>query len=302
MQPSPSSTETSAGLRAAGRSAHAGGTVFTYAAPEDGGAKGAFIRTVERLSGRTRLDRVYARARAGFRPGDDPFAAAVAGLRLTVRHDPARLAAVPREGHPLVVVANHPFGLVDGLALCHLAGTARRDVRVVAMSTLRAIPEIRDRVFPINFAPTRAAAAESARARHAARAHLAAGGSLVIFPAGAVSTARSPLGPAADGPWHPFVGRLVAGAEAAVLPVRFGGQNSRLFQFASRASQTLRLALLMGEAASRIGTEIEAVVGEVIPFDDLRPLAADPQALTDRLRRVTLALGAGRSGGGAAAS
>ena len=150
------------------------------------------------------------------------------------------------------------------------------------MSTLCRVPEMRERVLPINFADTREAVATSARSRAAARAHLRAGGCVVMFPAGAVSTARRLFRPAEDADWHPFAARLVLGAEAAVLPVRFEGQNSLVFQLASRISPTLRLSLLMGEARGRIGTTVAAHLGEVLPFAALQRLQ-DPKELIDHL-------------------
>src|SRR5687767_5908993 len=232
------------------RSRRLGAAALSYAAPEDTRSKQAVIRLVERLSGQARVERIYRQVRASLRPEDDVWAQAMRGLDITVRHDPCRLADVPRQG-PLVVVANHPFGVVDGLALCHLVAKIRQDFRVVAMSTLCRIPEVRAHVLPINFANTRDAVATSARSRAAARALLVAGGCLLIFPAGAVSTSRRPFGLAEDAPWHPFVGRLVQSSRAAVLPVRFEGQNSRLFQLVSQVSPTLRLSLLLREAVSR---------------------------------------------------
>jgi putative hemolysin len=106
---------------------------------------------------------------------------------------------------------------------------------------------------------------------------------------GEVSTSRGLFCPADDAPWHPFTGGLVQGAEAAVLPVRFEGQNSRLFHLASRASPTLRLSLLLREAVRRMGSEIVVRVGEAMPFEELRAFA-DPKGLVDHLRRVTYAL------------
>jgi putative hemolysin len=267
---------------------------ISYAAVEDSGPKQAFIRLMEPLSGQPRLFRIYDEARKALRPGDDIFGLAVRRLELKVRFDAERLAAVPKTG-PLVVVANHPFGVVDGLVLCHLVAMVRPDFKVMAMSTLCRVPEVRDHVLPINFANTREAVATSARSRATARAHLRAGGCLIIFPAGEVSTARHLFGPAVDAPWHPFVGRLVQGSGASVLPVRFTGQNSLLFQLASRISPTLRLSLLLHEARSRIGTEIEAHLGEVLPYEALRPFT-EPGMLVAHLRAVTHGIPAAAAG------
>jgi putative hemolysin len=264
------------------------GRAISYAAVEDSAPKQALIRLVELLSGQPRLVRVYKRAREALRPGDDIFDLALRHLDIRVRFSPERLAAVPRSG-PLVVVANHPFGVVDGLVLCHLVSRVRCDFKVVAMSTLCRVPEVRDHVLPINFASTREAALTSARSRATARALLRAGGCLVIFPAGAVATSRRLFGPAEDAPWHPFAGRLVHGSAASVLPVRFTGQNSPLFHLASRVSPTLRLSLLLGEARRRIGTQVEAHLGEVLPYEALRSFK-DAAALVSHLRAVTHAI------------
>jgi putative hemolysin len=261
---------------------------ISYAAAEDSAPKQAVIRLVERLSGKQRIVRAYLDAQRALRSGDDIFAIAMRTLELSVVYDARKLEAIPRTG-PLVVVANHPFGVIDGLVLCHLIRLARPDFKVVAMSTLCRVPEVRDHVLPINFAETRQAAQTSAQSRRAAKRHLESGGCLIIFPAGAVSTARRVFGPAEDGDWHPFVGRLVQSTRATTLPVYFRGQNSLMFQLASRISPTLRLSLLMQEAVRRIGTEIEVHVGRPIGFEQIGHLN-DPKALTRQLRAETYAL------------
>jgi putative hemolysin len=270
-----------------------GRTVLSYAAREDSMPKQAVIRLVERLSARRRIVRAYEQARSTLQPGDDIWAAALQSLDITVRYSAEKLAAVPREG-PLVVVANHPFGVVDGLVVCYLVSTLRPDFKVVAMSTLWRVPEIREHILPINFAATREAATASARSRQAARALLGAGGCLIIFPAGAVSTARRVFGRAVDADWHPFAGRLIMDYEAAVLPIRFDGKNGLLFQLASHISPTLRLSLLLQEAAKRMGTTVDAHLGDVLPFEALRSIQ-DPKALVDHLRQITYAVDRGRA-------
>ena len=266
---------------------------LSYAAPEDGPLKQAVIRAVEKLSGRDRAERIYREVRRGLRPDSNVWSEAVRGLDVRVAYDPARLAAVPRTG-PLVVVANHPFGVVDGLVLCHLVSLVRPDFKVVAMSTLCRVPEVRDYLLPINFAETAEAAATSARSRREARALLKRGGCLIIFPGGEVSTAREPFGPAVDAAWHPFVGRLIMGARATVLPVHFAGQNSRLFQLASRVSTTLRISLLVRETLSRIGSVIHVRIGEALRYE-WRGAEGARRLLAARLRALTYAIGPERA-------
>ena len=266
---------------------------LSYAAPDDSPLKQTVIRLVERLSGQQRAERIYRKVKRGLGPDSNVWAEAVRGLDVNVHYDAARLGAVPRRG-PLVVVANHPFGVVDGLVLCHLVSLVRDDFKVVAMSTLCRVPEVRDYVLPINFADTPEAAATSARSRRDARALLKDGGCLIIFPGGAVSTSREPFGRAVDNDWHPFAGRLIMGARASVLPVHFEGQNSRLFQLVSRVSMTLRISLLVRETLSRIGSDIRVHVGDVLPFEALGPMD-DPKRLTARLRDLTYAISLARA-------
>jgi putative hemolysin len=261
---------------------------LSYAAPEDSAFKQGVIRLVETLSGQQRAEQIYREVRRGLSPESNVWSEAVRGLAINIHYDAARLAAVPQDG-PLVVIANHPFGVADGLILCHLVSLMRQDFKVMAMSTLCRVPEVRHHVLPIDFAETPRAAAVSARSRREARALLKAGGCLIIFPGGAVSTSRKPFGPAVDNDWHPFAGRLIMGARAAVLPVHFAGQNSRLFQLVSRFSSTLRLSLLVRETLNRIGSDIRVKIGEVLPFDSLGP-ADDPKLLTAHLRDVTYAI------------
>ena len=262
---------------------------LSYAAPEDGPFKQAVIRLVERLSGQQRAERIYRRVRLALGPDSNVWAEAVRGLGVNVAYDPDRLAAVPRSG-PLVVVANHPFGVVDGLVLCHLVSLVRDDFKVVAMSTLCRVPEVRDHVLPINFADTPEAAATSARSRREARRLLKAGGCLIIFPGGGVSTSRAPFGPAEDHDWHPFAGRLIMGAHASVLPIHFEGQNSRLFQLVSRFSMTLRISLLVHETLRRTDSEIRVRIGGVMTFSALGD-TSDPKTLVTNLRALTYAIG-----------
>src|SRR5439155_10270705 len=128
--------------------------------------------------------------------------------------------------------------------------------------------------------------------RAAARSHLAKGGAVVVFPAGAISTTPDKLGlrPAVDGRWQPFVSQLIQRSKATVVPIWFGGQNSRLFQIASHLSYTLRISLIFHEVRSRIGTCLPVVIGSPIAFETLARLK-DRQALADDLRARTYTLG-----------
>jgi putative hemolysin len=184
-----------------------------------------------------------------------------------------------------VVVANHPYGVLDGIVIAWLISKVRSDFVVLTNAVLMRAPEVQGFILPIDFSETDEATRTNLASRAAARAQLDRGGVVVVFPAGGVSTAPDKLGrkPAIDGRWQPFVSQLIQRSKAVVVPVWFGGQNSRLFQIASHLSLTLRLSLIFHEVRTRIGARLPVAIGAPIPFAAIAG-ARDRQALADELR------------------
>ncbi len=264
--------------------------LFTYADSSTPPVKRKLIRLVEAATGQRQLKSIYMGHRNAPVPGESFFHSAVRRLALTVVYDPAALDAIPKTG-PVVVVANHPYGVLDGIVISWLIEKVRGDFLVLTHSLLLRAPEVRPYLLPVDFSGTDEATRTNLRSRAAARDHLARGGCVVVFPAGAVSTAPDRLGrlPAVDAPWQPFAAQLVQRARATVVPVCFTGQNSRLFQVASHVSQTLRLSLIFHEVKNRIGTDLPVAIGAPIPFDDLQRCHGRGDLATE-LRRRTYAL------------
>ena len=264
--------------------------LFSYATASDPPLKRSLIRLVEKATGQSKLKRMYIDNQRFPRANETFWEAAVRRLALDVRYDPQALAAIPKTG-PVVVVANHPYGVLDGIVISWLVSKARSDFVVLTNAVLARAPEANGFILPIDFAGTEEARRTNLASRGAARAQLDRGGVVVVFPAGAVSTAPDKFGlkPAIDGRWQPFVAQLIQRSEAAVVPIWFVGQNSRLFQIASHVSYTLRVSLLFHEVKSRIGTCLPVVIGAPIPFASLAALR-DRQALADHLRQRVYAL------------
>jgi putative hemolysin len=265
---------------------------FSYATPEDPRLKRFLIRLIERMTGQPYLKWLYDDNRAHPVPGESFWDSAVKRLELKIVANEAALAAWPRTG-ALVIVSNHPFGVLDGVVISQLVSRVRQDFRVLTNSVLYRAEEIRPFLLPIDFAETDEALKTNLKSRAAAKAHLLAGGCLVIFPAGGVSTTPKLWDKRAiDTEWKTFTARLITQAKAPVAPVFFAGQNSRMFQLASHISMTLRLSLLFKEVHDKIGSEIQVRLGEPIAFDNL-PSMSDRHAFMARLREMTYALGEG---------
>lgn len=259
---------------------------FTYASPEDAPWRRALIHVIEQVTGKPRLWRLYADYCRG-PAAENFFTEAVDRLALDVGVDDRDLARIPREG-PLVVVANHPFGVVDGIVLGYLVSRVRRDFRILVNSVLYRLPELHPYLLPIDFSDTRTALKTNINTRRQALGDLAAGKCIAIFPGGTVSTAKTPNGVAVDPEWKPFVGRLIQESRATVVPLFFEGQNSRLFQWASLISMTLRLSLLFREVVNKIDSEVPVQIAEPIDYAALSSFA-DRRQLTDYLRALTYA-------------
>ena len=256
---------------------------LSYASPEDPAWRRLMMRGIETISGRSRLlpkYQVWRRDVAGIHPCKMQEALRMIGTRLTIIAPDGWVQRAA--GRPLVIVANHPFGIADGIALQAIAEQTGRPFRSLAHKGFMRVPELRETTLPIDFSATREAVKTNLATRAEARRLIKEGHIIIIFPAGGVATAENPFGRAEELPWKRFAARLIEQSEADVLPVFFEGQNSALFHFISRYSETLRLSLLVSEFRRQIGAEIKAHIGPLIPHAELAAIR-DRGTLTDEL-------------------
>lgn len=273
--------------------------LLSYAEPDDPRFRRALIRGIERISGQREIARLYqaARRRSIEHPEHpDPsafFGHALDVLGIRPEYDSAALERIPRDG-PLVFVANHPFGVVDGLALCKLAIETRGDVRILIHRALFRDADLQSFMLPVDFAGTREAAKRNLAVRDEALSFLRQGGTVAVFPGGGISTAQgSTFGPVTDLEWKLFPAKLIKSAKASVVPVYFPGRNSRLFQWVSQFSQTLRLSLVIREINQHRGCSLPVRVGPPVPYAELEGVG-DKKALTEHLRALVYALDPGQ--------
>ena len=262
---------------------------LSYASYFDDPLKRRLTRAVERLSGQPKIKQLYEHYRDHLAHDVPFFEAAMRLLDLDVQFSASRLAEIPRTG-PLVIVANHPFGVLDGLVVCWLTSLRRMDFKVLTNSALDGVPEARPYILPVDFSGTKVALAANVAMRKEALDHVKAGGCVIVFPGGGVATTPRPFDrTAVDDEWKPFTAKLITQSGASVTPVYFAGQNSRLFQLASHMSLELRLALVFREVKRRMGTALPVVIGETLSPEVIKD-AGKRKGLMEFLRAQTYGL------------
>lgn len=257
--------------------------------PRSRAARAAFAAArplVERALGLTELSRLY-RTRYDGLPAS-AFARRtleIFGIEVVVA--PSDLLRVPREG-ATVVVANHPFGAVEGLALAEALRAVRPDVRLLANFVLGRIPELRDLFVLVDPFAGSGAAGGNASGLRRALAWLETGGLLVVFPAGEVASLDLGARRVVDPVWSPSVAGLIRRSGAAALPVFIPGRNGALFQAAGLVHPALRTALLPRQLLARMGRPIELRVGSPVPAARLAELPDDRAAIEHLRDRVEI--------------
>lgn len=243
---------------------------------------------IERLFALDRLGRIAAEASA-ISDGDSPENRILRVLDARCSVDEESLARIPAEG-PCIVVANHPFGGVEGLLLASLLKRRRSDVKIMANFLLGNIAELRDLFILVDpFGGPDSARANMAGMKETLR-WLAQGGVLGIFPAGEVSFFDPRRGYVSDPAWSASIGRLARKSGAPVVPLHFSGQNGPLFQTLGMLHPRLRTMRLPHEFVNKRGLRTEARLGHPVPAERIARFktAADVAAYL-RIRTYLLA-------------
>jgi len=260
---------------------------YSYSAQTKAGK--TVIKLIENTTGRLRLIKRARGYEQEVANGRDFWQVMVERYGLSLDIVAGDLSKIPTSG-PLIMIANHPYGILDGLMMGHILSSVRGDFRILANTVFRKSADLQRVVLPISFDETKDAVRENLATRKNALAYLADGGAIGVFPGGTVSTAATPFAQPMDPGWRSFTARMISKSNATVLPVYFEGQTSRMFQLASHLHNTLRMGLLIKEFKKRIDTPVRVVVGDPITQEDLKEFSTDSRAMMDFLRKKTYEL------------
>jgi putative hemolysin len=187
-------------------------------------------------------------------------------------------ARIPASG-PVVVVANHPYGVLDGAILTVLLTRVRPDVKVLTNFLLGDVPELRKHCIFVDLFQSDHSSESYRRAVREALAWLQQGGMLAIFPSGEVSQWQMPAAEIADPAWNDTAVRLIRRTGATALPLYFCGHNGVGFQLMGMIHPRLRSAFLLQEFLKQEGKTVEVRVGSGIPADALEAMQDDAEAI-----------------------
>ena len=266
------------------------GRNLSYAGTFTNPFKSTAIRLIELFTGKLKLLRLVREFEAAGAVDNAHFwKRAMDLLRIDLLTPDEQVARIPKEG-PLVVVANHPHGLVDGMVLAELVRRVRGDFKILTRSLLTNVPVIQYHMLPVAFPHEPDAVRQNIEMRKQAMEHLKTGGVIILFPAGQVATSPGWFDDAIEPDWLPFTAKMILKSEAKVLPIYFPGQNSRIFQIANHLSLTVRQGLLLHEIAYAMKKPQKPVIGPAIGREEIDKWLSEPRGFMSFLRDTTLAL------------
>ena len=264
---------------------------LSYAGTFSNPVKANTIRTIEWLTAKiTLLKLIRDFERSGAPVGAPFWPKAVRQMGIRIDTPPEEIARIPATG-PVVVVANHPHGLVDGMIMAEMVNRVRSDFRILTRSLLTGIPEVEEFMIPVPF-PHEANARElGLQMRNLTMEHLKRGGVIILFPAGKVAMSEGFFGPAVEAEWNVFTHKIIQRSGATIVPMHFTGQNSRAFLIANKLSDTLRQGLLLYEIKRALFKPQRPHIGHPISAAELEKWDGNPRGFLAWLRQHTLDLG-----------
>lgn len=264
---------------------------LSYASTFQNPWKSRVISLMELFTGKLQILRMVRKfEKRGAPQGQAFWRAALDTMGIELKTPQSQLDFIPKQG-PVIVVANHPHGMVDGMIFGDLIGRARPDYRILTRSLLTSIDEVAGSfMIPVPFPHDPDAQRKGVEMRAKAMKHLKEGGVVALFPSGVVAASETWWGPAVEAEWNVFTAKMIRRSGATVVPVKFPGQNSRAYQIANQVSPMLRQGLLLHEVVHSCNKPQAPIVGAPIDPAEIAAREDDPRAFMAWLRAHTLDL------------
>lgn len=248
-----------------------------------------FIKTIETLTARPHLLRRMRSWETNKNKHPEFWRSCLDEMGIEITTPEEMREKIPQDG-PLVVVCNHPHGMIDGVVLARLLINRRTDFKILTRALLQGVEQADKNTLPVAFPHEKNAVRDNIAMRKQAIQNLKEGGCIALFPAGTVATSKTFFGPVTEPEWMPFLAKMVRQSKARVLPIYFPGTNSRIFQIANKIHPLLRQSLLMYEIRKSFDKPQSPIIGDVIEREELEPFIKDGDKLMTYLRERTVSL------------
>ena len=264
---------------------------LTYSETFDHPLRRWIIKSIEWMTGKVTVIRMVRKfERKGKFHGQAFWRGALDVMGIDLLTPQEQLDNIPKTG-PVVFVANHPHGLVDGMILADMIGRVRPDYRILTRAFLTDIdPDAGKFMIPVPFPHEEDAQAKMVEMRRKAMEHLKAGGLIALFPSGVVASSDRMFGPAIERDWNLFTAKMIRTSGARVVPCYFPGSNSQWYQIANRISPTLRQSLLIREVVRACNKPQKPVIGPAFDDAEIKERLQEPRNFMVWLRAQTLGL------------
>ena len=262
---------------------------FSYASKsEHNFAQRLIIKTIEKLTGKKKLENLYKNYSINSQNPQNFWTEILNEMDIKIVNKSDNEIIIPCKGS-LLVIANHPFGIIDGLILCSLVSKVRGDFKIMTHETLQFLPQLEQFILPVDFSgQTKKSKILNLQTAKRAKEYLLNNGVVIIFPSGGVSIAKNLNSEAIDDEWKLFPAKLIQQTKTDILPIYFDGKNGLLFHlFASKIkNQTLKYSTYIHETRKKIDKEISIYVGKLINYEDIKEINNRTE-LTSFLKKKT---------------
>jgi len=192
---------------------------------------------------------------------------------------------IPKAGSS-IIVANHPFGLLDGLIICSIICDIRKDYKILINDEVSQIDQIREYLLPIKFSKLTEDIKKNIISKKKAIEHVNSNGILITFPSGEVATSSLIFNEANERRWKPLIGSIINKTNAAIIPVRFFGKNSLFFQTIGFVNNNLRRILFIRELLNKKNQTFKLSIGKKI--SSLQNERLNNRQIVDKLRSIVV--------------
>ena len=204
---------------------------------------------------------------------------------LNIDYYAENITNIPKTGSA-IVVANHPFGLLDGLIICSIICDIRKDYKILINEEVSQIDQIREYLLPIKFSSVTADIKKNIITKKKAIEHLNSNGILITFPSGEVATSSLIFNEANEREWKPLIGSIINKTKADIVPVRFFGKNSLFFHTIGFINNKLRRVLFIRELFNKKNKKFNLSIGKRITL--LQKEKLSNREIVEKLRSIVL--------------